>query len=85
MTILAVSKIRGIRPGPMTIEAMIKQAKGRYVARGMHITEAVASDDTGSVRLVWFNQPYREASLKAGKSYYISGQYELARGLGLPL
>jgi len=56
----AVTPIRQLRPGAVTIEAVIKQAKGRYVRRGMHITEAIASDDTDSVRLVWFNQPYRE-------------------------
>jgi len=67
-----------LKPGAVTIEAVIKQAKGRYVRRGMHITEAVASDDSGSVRLVWFNQPYREAALKRGQPYFISGQYELS-------
>ncbi len=56
-----VTPIDKLEPGPVTIEAVIKQAKGRYVRRGMHITEAVASDDKGSVRLVWFNQPYRAA------------------------
>jgi ATP-dependent DNA helicase RecG len=74
-----VSAIRSLKPGPVTIEAVIKQVKGRYVRRGMHITEAVASDDTDSVRLVWFNQPYRANSLKAGQPYFISGQYELSR------
>jgi ATP-dependent DNA helicase RecG len=74
-----VTPIKRLRPGPVTIEAVIKQAKGRYVRRGMHITEAVASDDTGSVRLVWFNQPYRESGLKTGQPYFISGQYELSR------
>ena len=34
-------------------------------AGGMHITEAVASDKSGSVRLIWFNQPYRAAALRA--------------------
>jgi ATP-dependent DNA helicase RecG len=67
-----------LQPGLVTIEAVIKQAKGRYVRRGMHITEAVASDDSGSIRLVWFNQPYREAALKRGQPYFISGQYELS-------
>lgn len=75
----AVTPIKRLHPGPVTIEAVIKQAKGRYVRRGMHITEAVASDDTDSVRLIWFNQPYRENGLKAGQSYFISGQYELSR------
>jgi ATP-dependent DNA helicase RecG len=34
---------------------------------------------TDSVRLVWFNQSYRAASLKHDHPYYISGQYELGR------
>lgn len=75
-----VTPIKLLHPGLVTIEATIKQATGRYVRRGMHITEAIASDDTDSVRLVWFNQPYRAAALKAGQTYFISGQYELKRG-----
>ena len=72
-----VQLIRVIRPGVVTIKAVIKQVKGRYVRRGMHITEAVASDKTGSVRLIWFNQPYRAGAIKAGVEYYVSGPYEL--------
>lgn len=71
--------INAMHPGMVSIQATIKSAAGRYVRRGMHITEAVASDETGSVRLVWFNQPYRAQSLKAGQDYYISGQFELSR------
>ncbi|MDB5164606.1 MAG: recG [Candidatus Saccharibacteria bacterium] len=67
-----------LRPGTVTIEAVIKQAKGRYVRRGMHITEAVASDEQGSVRLIWFNQPYRADALKPGQKYFISGEYQLS-------
>lgn len=74
-----VTPISKLRPGAVTIEAVIKQAGGRYVRRGMHVTEAVASDDSGSTRLVWFNQPYRAAALKPGRTYFISGQYELSR------
>ncbi|HJQ08455.1 MAG TPA: ATP-dependent DNA helicase RecG [Candidatus Saccharimonadales bacterium] len=74
-----VAPIRTLRPGPVTVRAVIKQVKGRYVQRGMHITEAVASDETDSVRIVWFNQPYREGGLKPGQEYFISGIYELSR------
>lgn len=73
-----VTPIAGIKPGPVTIRAVIKQVKGRYVRRGMHVTEAAASDDTGSVRIVWFNQPYREAALKRSTEYFISGTFELS-------
>jgi ATP-dependent DNA helicase RecG len=73
-----VAPIASIKPGVVTIKAEIKQAKGRYVRRGLHITEAVASDHTGSVRLVWFNQPYRAAHLKPNTEYFISGTFELS-------
>lgn len=74
-----VTPIGKIMPGQVTIEAEIKQAIGRYVRRGMHITEAVASDKTGSVRLLWFNQPYRLNAIKPGQSYFITGKLELKR------
>lgn len=72
-----ITSIGKLKPGPVTIQAEIKQAKGRYVRRGMHITEAVASDPTGSVRLVWFNQPYRANALKSGQQYFIAGEFGL--------
>lgn len=70
--------VHGLRPGAVSIQAVIKQVKGRYVRRGMHITEAVASDETDSVRLIWFNQPYREQAIKPNQPYFISGSYELS-------
>ncbi len=73
-----ITPINRIRPGQVTIKASIKDIKGRYVRRGMHITEAAASDDSGSVHIVWFNQPYRETSLKRDQDYYISGKFELS-------
>lgn len=73
-----ITPINRIKPGIVTVRAVIKQAKGRYVRRGMHLTEAVASDDTGSVRLIWFNQPYRAAALKPDTEYFISGEFQLS-------
>jgi ATP-dependent DNA helicase RecG len=73
-----VQPISRIKPGMVTIKGVIKQARGRYGQRGLHITEAVASDETGSVRLIWFNQPYRAAALKSGQEYFISGEFGLS-------
>src|SRR4051812_41384428 len=64
--------IAKLNPGTVTIQATIKQVKGRYVRRGLHITEAIAGDKSGSVRLVWFNQPYRANAVKPEAEYYIS-------------
>jgi len=73
-----VVAIRDTKPGPVTVKAVVKQATGRYVRRGMHLTEAVVSDETGSLRIIWFNQPYRAAALKKGAEYYFSGLFELS-------
>jgi len=73
-----VVAIRDTRPGPVTVKAVVKQASGRYVRRGMHLTEAVVGDETGSLRVVWFNQPYRAKALKIGAEYYFSGLFELS-------
>jgi len=75
-----VLKIKDLRPGQVTLEGTISHVNSRYVRRAMHITEAIAGDGTASVRLVWFNQPYRAAAIKAGQPYYIAGEYALRRG-----
>ncbi len=72
-----IEPISRLRPGNVTIQAEIKQIVGRYARRGLHITEAVASDSTGSVRLIWFNQPYRIHQIQPGKAYFVSGQFGL--------
>jgi ATP-dependent DNA helicase RecG len=74
----SVMPIADLKPGAVTVQGTIKSAKGRYVRRGMHITEAIVEDDTDSVRIVWFNQPYRAAALKTGQVYFVSGNYELS-------
>ncbi|MGH7156585.1 MAG: ATP-dependent DNA helicase RecG [Candidatus Saccharimonadales bacterium] len=75
-----ITSVKSLRPGSVTIRAKINSVAGRYVRRGMHITEAIASDDTASVRLVWFNQPYRAGAIKHGQDYFIAGEYALRRG-----
>lgn len=71
-----ITLIEDIKPGPVTIEARISGVKGRYVRRGLHITEAIATDESGSMRIVWFNQPYRVKALKQGVGYFLSGEFQ---------
>ena len=59
-----ITLISMLRPGQVTVKAKLISANGRYVRRGLHITEAIVKDSSGSLRLVWFNQPYRASSLK---------------------
>jgi ATP-dependent DNA helicase RecG len=73
-----VTPINKLRPGRATIKAVIKSAEGSYRRGGMHLTEALASDKTGNVQIIWFNQSYRKSSLKYGSEYFISGEYKLS-------
>jgi ATP-dependent DNA helicase RecG len=74
-----ISDISKLKAGQsVTIKARIADIKGRYARRGLHVTEAVASDKTSSVRVVWFNQPYREKATKVGSEYFVSGPFELS-------
>ncbi len=71
-------KINQLNPGLVSLKLTINQLSTKYVRRGLHITEALASDETGTVRLVWFNQPYRAKSIKKSEPYFVSGKFELS-------
>ena len=73
--ILPIAKLR---PGPVSLRGRINNLKTRRIRRNLSITEAIASDDSDSVKLVWFNQPYRQSGIKTDQTYYISGQYKLS-------
>jgi ATP-dependent DNA helicase RecG len=74
-----VVPINKTKPGSVTIKAKITNASPRRAKHGLHITEAIASDETGSIYLVWFNQPYRASGIKEDAEYYISGEFGLHR------
>lgn len=71
-----VLPILKIEPGAVTVRGKVESIKSKRVRRGMHITEAVIRDDSSAVRVVWFNQPYREKYFKPGAEYYFSGLYD---------
>lgn len=72
-----ITKVKDLKPGPASIEVKIKSVSSRYLAKGRNLTEAIAADETGPVRLVWFNQPYRSRSINKDATYFVSGTYEL--------
>src|SRR6058998_2971996 len=51
----------------------------RTRARGLTIFEAVVQDDTGSIRVVFFNQPYLRTALPAGREVILHGEASVAR------
>lgn len=74
----AVSSISEIRPGKVTIKGKIDSLSTRRARRrNLSITEGVIRDNTGAVRVVWFNQSYRVKQFVPDKEYFFTGTYEL--------
>lgn len=71
-----VVKIAEIHPGKATIKARCEKVSTRPVRRGLRLTTAVLTDDSGKLQAIWFNQPYRETQLKSGDEFYFSGEFE---------
>jgi len=56
----------------------IDNAKARYSK--LKIFKALLGDDTGSIMMVWFNQPYLEDVMIKGKEFIISGKVKFDKG-----
>ena len=73
-----VKPIADIMPGEAittrgTLE-MIQNKRSRFAKR--MVTEAIISDSSGSIRAVWFHQPYLVKNFKTGDELFLSGQVE---------
>ncbi len=81
-TYQSINRIQDIRPGLVSFEAKVENIVMRRSNRHkrLTITEAILSDDTGTVRAVWFNQPYLSQTLLKGKLYRFRGNYEYKNG-----
>ncbi|MFA6096500.1 MAG: ATP-dependent DNA helicase RecG [Candidatus Paceibacterota bacterium] len=47
--------------------------------RRMFLTQAIVEDDSGAIKVVWFNQPYIADSLKKGVNVSLSGKITFAK------
>ncbi|MBU1015037.1 ATP-dependent DNA helicase RecG, partial [Patescibacteria group bacterium] len=57
---------------------VLKIRKGRTLRKHMSLVQAAVEDDTGTMQVVWFNQPYLTDTLKEGEEVYLAGK--MARG-----
>lgn len=69
------SLIKDVAAGAtVTVRGTIKSIASRYSFRGrMSLCEAIISDTTGSLKVVWFNQPYLAKTLKPGEEVLLAG------------
>ena len=74
-------KICDLRPGKVLVRGRISDLETSSTRRrGLSITTGTISDETGSIRVVWFNQPYRAKQFDGNRDYYFTGTYDLRNG-----
>ncbi|MBM3256307.1 MAG: ATP-dependent DNA helicase RecG [Candidatus Moranbacteria bacterium] len=67
--------------GKVTVEAKIGRVEKKITfRRRMKLTEALVSDKTGSMKIIWFNQPFIAQSLRKGEIYRFSGKVDFNSG-----
>ena len=77
----APTSISEMRPGKVVVKGRIDSLSTRRARRrNLSITEGVVRDNTGAVKVVWFNQGYRVRQFQPDKEYYFTGNYEFKNG-----
>ncbi|PKL72099.1 ATP-dependent DNA helicase RecG [Candidatus Kuenenbacteria bacterium HGW-Kuenenbacteria-1] len=73
-----ISTINNLQANSITtIKAFIKLISNkRSSIKKMVITEALVSDQTDHIKIIWFNQPFLIKTLKIGDEFYFSGKVE---------
>ena len=72
--------ISELKPGKVTVKAKVEKTNLRRMRRNLTFVEATLRDNSGAIRAIWFNQPYRAKQFDAGKEYYFSGTMALSFG-----
>ena len=62
-----------------TVAVSVWEARETMLGGRMRSTEAVVGDDTGNLRVVWFNQPHLAKRLRPGTRLALSGRVTLFR------
>jgi len=62
-----------------TVVAHVWEATEKRLPSGRRATEAIVGDESGNIRIVWFNQPYLAKLLKPDKAIVVSGKVSAFR------
>jgi ATP-dependent DNA helicase RecG len=76
-----ISKMIAVQAGEtVTVQGRVTDAKNQYLrsARIKSIQKVTISDDTGSIELLWFNQPFLIRSIPIGSTISASGRVDVS-------
>ena len=73
-----ISKIAGLQEGEkVTVVGQISAIKNIYTRRGTKLQKARISDETGSIGVIWYNQPFLTRVLPEGTGVSLAGEVKL--------
>lgn len=76
------TQISAVQEGEtVTIEGKIGPINNEYTRFGKTIQKTYVSDKTGSLNVVWFNQPYLKKTIKEGARISLSGKIREYKGV----
>lgn len=71
------SSIARLQPGEIvTVKGTVLEIKNEYTRRAKPIQKALVVDDTGSITVTWFNQPFLTRVIKPNMTLALSGKVE---------
>lgn len=75
-----ISKIGQVQEGEtVTIRGTIEEIKNQYTKRWKTLQRAVIKDETGSIDILWFNQPFLTRVMRKGDLVSLSGKVGIER------
>ncbi|OGH02536.1 MAG: ATP-dependent DNA helicase RecG [Candidatus Levybacteria bacterium RIFCSPHIGHO2_01_FULL_37_17] len=73
-----ISKIGQVQAEELiTVKGKIEKIENRYLRRWKTLQKAQVTDGTGTLDVIWFNQPYIPKAIKVGDEVSLSGKIEL--------
>ena len=76
-----VAKIRDIKPGQLvSVRGKVAQISNRRVKGRLNITEAIVSDGSGLLKVVWFNQPFMTKNIHLDDEIFLAGKLDFSYG-----
>jgi ATP-dependent DNA helicase RecG len=75
-----IMSVAELTPGEeATVQGIVRNVQVKYThRRGMTLVEAFIEDATGSIRAVWFNQPYLANALRIGRAVSLAGKVSIS-------
>src|SRR3989344_284107 len=72
-----IEKIQNVNPGEkLSIQGIVWQIKNIRTPKGKFVTTATVADQSWTIDVIWFNQPFLTKNIKAGMQISLSGKVE---------